>query len=717
MLKNRSQTLTLSTAGHEFVLSDGNDACLNFDKVLKSVKVTANELYDGPLTNSDINVTDQKEQKFLFAYEGEQDCNSNKALVWERNELEEKSVLYPDASSGIGFPEKLLDGLGLGLLTEGSFLGESNSEESGSSIYVGVGPAGNTSDKSISGGIKAGQSFLKNQAGSTLIDITGDGIDDILYRSDKGLRYCAAARQPNGHIKFSEERCGREVHGPEDIGISSSSIVSAGVEAHIANTFVGIGYNSSNNNTYVYFTDRDGDSLIDVVVYGKVHYGQGEICEGEVCSVAFKPKSALVPPLPGTYKDENKTRLAPGYKDTLDRMGATLASVSRRLDPLSYSQTSIAWQASLSGDLVLEGHFKLDAIVTKLGKEFIVADGFRSFKERQAKSQGFEEFYNDCDRFNHHPHCANAALPEASFDFIQVPPARIKLEISRSRKSASGEYKSNLQVCGQRDLPRGGKFDISELLEHSPCAEQSNSGWIMHIESNDVLYLTYTVHPDFTASLAPNANVSYVSVDDDADFGFEPIFGDFDIDEILPCTWMDQFGARTVSSDCLLGDQTRYTFNLATGLLTTNPRSSVPIPQGSKRQLLGRFNISTKLARDYDIYFDIYGSKDNLAWNIEEKLPLLYRQDISESCASETAPICEVTLELVCATSIAVCAEFEGDVAPAYSLAARLNVEHRTKPGLSAENLNSRLTSLVLQLDLCGKVALREATDDGWLGS
>ena len=28
-----------------------------------------------------------------------------------------------------------------------------------------------------------------------------------------------------------------------------------------------------------------------------------------------------------------------------------------------------------------------------------------------------------------------------------------------------------------------------------------------------------------------------------------------------------------------------------------------------------------------------------------------------------------------------------------------------------------RLTGLVLQLDLCGKVALREATDDGWLGS
>ena len=36
-----------------------------------------------------------------------------------------------------------------------------------------------------------------------------------------------------------------------------------------------LSYSSSRNDTYVYFTNRDADGLIDAVVYGRVLYGQG----------------------------------------------------------------------------------------------------------------------------------------------------------------------------------------------------------------------------------------------------------------------------------------------------------------------------------------------------------------------------------------------------------------------------------------------------------
>jgi hypothetical protein len=108
-------------------------------------------------------------------------------------------------------------------------------------------------------------------------------------------------------------------------------------------TFAGIGSNNANTNTYVYFTDRDGDGLVDVVVYGQVFYGQGEVkvkgADGsESYVVSFVPKSALTPPIPASVAVTRlDNRFAPEVRDTVRQIETRIAALSRRLQNLRYT--------------------------------------------------------------------------------------------------------------------------------------------------------------------------------------------------------------------------------------------------------------------------------------------------------------------------------------------------------------------------------------------
>jgi len=272
-------------ARHGFDLSAGDNACMNFERVLSSVTIEANPIYDtasGSMSTANRDLLDGAEglhdrQVFEFSYVGQDDCPDDNILVWDEHNLT-NPLHAEDANSGIGFPDGLLSSLGLDVLTQTSLLGESNTDETGASIYVGIGPVGDTSDKAFTGGIKAGLSFIKDRGGSTLIDVTGDGIADVLMRTSNGLKYCAATRAPNGTISYrSGTECG-EVYGLNDIAISSSSTQSFGVEGYHPVGFFGVGYNSASSDTYVYPTDRDGDGLTDFAVYGMSYspiVGQG----------------------------------------------------------------------------------------------------------------------------------------------------------------------------------------------------------------------------------------------------------------------------------------------------------------------------------------------------------------------------------------------------------------------------------------------------------
>lgn len=708
---------------HEFALTDGEDPCMNFDQVLRSVTVTANRLYDGPLADRDLSgngQADQSKQVFEFSYDGEQcDPENNdpetKAIIWREHKLE-NPLQDRDAESGIGFPRELLSGLGLDVLTDASLLGESNTDETGASVYVGIGPAGDTSDKSISGGIKAGQSFIQNRSGSTLIDVTGDGIDDILTRTSTGLEYCAASRAQDGSVTYPLDQCGRHVVGLNDIAISSSSTQSFGVEGFVPSGFFGVGYNSAASRTYVYFTDRDADGLIDAVVYGRVLYGQGETCPTPAtCFVQFSPESALAPPLPGPAGEatarnilEQENRKPPGFRESVEQMKLALNELSERLEQLSYSQTAMAWEAPLTGGLSVGGQFRLDASAPTPEGDGLLSNGLRRFPELRAKAHAFDQYVNECDEFPGRPHCPWAVQPGQSFTFPDVPAAVLRLERSQSRRANGAQYSDVIEFCGERTLPRGGVFEISQLMEGSSCAHHSEkNGWLLEAEAGDVFYLSYSVHPDFTGSLQPDARYEYKEfgitlerADGTKEINLDPAFnlglryGDYTVDEVYSCTWRDQFSGPPVETDCLLNRQNRYRFALATGLLTSNARAAAHVPRGSRREFLGEFEISTSFTQDYQISLDIHGGRLAADNRRAADLPLMFRHDISGACLGTQDAICKVTIEPICVTDHAICDAFLRDGADPWRIALRLRTEHKGHATALATNLDSRLTSL-----------------------
>jgi hypothetical protein len=286
-------------AKHSFILNKGDgddDPCMNFDAVLKTYEIVANGLYD---TDGSL-----ESQRFSFDYQGDKSSSSDKcARIWPQpQDLSTLGRLPAKAVSGrLGFPSGLLNDLGFGLLTSQSLLGTGRTEETGASLYVGVGPPGNTSFKELTVGLKGGVNFTKSEGDATLVDVTGDGIDDIVYRDDDGkIKYCAGVRDADGdhRIAYPTDRCGT-IEGISNFSIFSTATRSAGVDSYgPLGTFAGTGYNGSKSDSYVYFTDVDGDGLIDLVFYGQVFYGQGEDRTGGRNIVRVSPNSALSPHSP-----------------------------------------------------------------------------------------------------------------------------------------------------------------------------------------------------------------------------------------------------------------------------------------------------------------------------------------------------------------------------------------------------------------------------------
>lgn len=717
---------------HIFELSLGRDPCLNFDKVLRRVVVEANPKYNngsaGDLTTRDLvggAPSEHVEQVFEFAYTGEigDRCPENGILVWQDDTID-NPYANTNATSGIGFPDGLLSRLGLGTLTSSSLLGESNTDETGASTFVGIGPIGDTSDKAVTGGIKAGHSFMQTRGGSTLIDVTGDGIDDILIRTREGLKYCAASRQADGSITYkSGDSCGN-VYGLNDIVISSASTRSFGVEGYVPFGFFGVGHNSASSETYVYPTDRDGDGLTDFAVYGRVVYGQGETCHDDpddpdkkTCYVQFSPESALTPPIPGVTGVvgaaealEGERRRPPGFMQTINQMRDSLADLRMRLDGLAYSQTSISWEAPLTGTLAIEGQFRLDATVSGPLGDVAIADGFRDYPGLRTAAHAFDQFLNDCDEFPSRPHCPGSVGAGHSISFPATPSAFIRLELSRILDD--GAYEAPVD-CGVKALPRGDTFELVDILDGSACARLTPDGPVLDVKVGDVLYLSYSVHPDFTASLQPDARYEYRSFviggetpraelavrNLDPAYDLESRFGEFEIEEIYSCTWRDQFSRTDVQTDCLLNHQNRYSYTLAAGLLTSNTSATALVPRGSDRTISGRFSISTELTQDYLVTLELRGLPMASGNVRAADLPVMFYQDVTAACApteaEERSPVCKVDIDLICAANQEpMCDAFLSENAPAWRVALDLDMKHRDFPDRPVSNLDGRLTSL-----------------------
>jgi RHS repeat-associated protein len=710
-------------ARHSFDVR-GDDACTNYDLLLRGYEVQANRHYDD-IDGAAVDASEDPlaKQTFSFSYNGERSraaggCNSLWPAATAYGDLGGRLKEAPGGQ--LQFPAGLLRDLGFGLLTGGSLLGTSRSEETGASLYVGFGPIGDTSSKATTCCFKAGANFTKTEGNSTLVDVSGDGIDDLIFRDHGELRYCAgqrAAHSENGiyKIDYPLNRCG-VVRGVSDFAISSSDTKSIGAEFYPYNSlFIGVAFNASQNENYVYFTDRDGDGLIDIVNYGRVLYNQGESIEGGRYVVRFTPRSALIPPIPNKVSEGAlSARIPTDMRDSITAIEAKIEAASRALQELDFSQTVVGWEAPLTGNVALSGTLisgssKPDGDnAGPFGPKF----GPTEFDALNAKVERYQSYIKDrqdCRLWEAEEHChADSSDPlgphyrptPRRISFIKAPIAVAKLWVYR-------RVSGTVEPCGEKALTAI-PLDLATVTDPALCRLAEAPSGQIRMEAGDVLYLAYSIHPHFAAWHKPAAKIAYIAVDDDSVFnrhkaGAAP--------QGLPCRWKDQADPAE-SSDCLLAQQTRYEFDLRTGLIPTAPATAATLAPGNGRRFGGRLDIPADLARDYQVYFDVVGEprqepppgtkvpeRPNGAFGPllkpAQSLPRLFRQDISTQCALAVGT-CSVDIAPVCApVGPDVNCDAFTDPGRSIALASRVTVLHRVSDvELPVRNISARLADL-----------------------
>lgn len=704
-------------SSHTFVLGDDDQPCMNYERVLKSYNVWANPLVDGGLTRTNAASPRDEVQSFGFDYTGEA-C----AARWsdpQNVETAMSSDIGLKAPGGnLDFPSALLTDLGFELQQQRSLLGTSRTEETGASLYVGVGPIDNLTSKPVSGGVKGGTTFTKSEAYSTLVDVTGDGIDDMVFRADGKLRYCAGSRDPSNKFKMEYMRCG-EILGPREISVSDTSTLSVSAEGFApANTFGAVGYNQSTNNTYVYFTDQDGDGLVDLAAYGQVLYGQGEekLASGEN-AVRFLPKRGLIPPVPGQItKAALQARVPTQLRESVRQVETRLAEISASLEKLQYSQTTLAWESPLDGLVSISGQLVFDDMVATDGA-WPATFSPAKFEALPAEVKPYADYLAEkatCKKWSDEPTCYQSVSAPFSPGYEPAEPASFKftatpqsyLQVSHFDRQERTTKPCSDSVALTREPANSQSLDLSALtfIDCQPTpAEIGNDIHIdptklLRVKAGDVIHVTFSIHPHYGKIVRPWVKFTYEDVDGDPVFRFLK-YGKITtggtkagIERAIKCAWRDP-GATTFDEACRLAALTRYEYDLSSGTLTSAPGARRVLPAGTEREIRGRFTLPD-LSRQYDVFLDLIGAETTDAdagrTDIPEGTPLA-RINATSACA---AGECTVDLSAFCKGPLpdSPCSGILTEGMP-HVLALRLTILHKGTE-IPVRDISSSLAAL-----------------------
>lgn len=149
---------------------------------------------------------------------------------------------------------------------DASALGGSGSTSVSGGSAATVGPLGSlaTKDYTVGGNFALGKSDATGLI--ALVDINGDGLPDKVFRQDDRLFY-----RPN---LGPEQAFGDKfpISGINQFSFSKTTFNSVGFEANVTPVFVGYEDTSERTTTEVYFSDFNGDELMDIASKGVVYF-------------------------------------------------------------------------------------------------------------------------------------------------------------------------------------------------------------------------------------------------------------------------------------------------------------------------------------------------------------------------------------------------------------------------------------------------------------
>jgi RHS repeat-associated protein len=149
---------------------------------------------------------------------------------------------------------------------DASLLGGSSSNSINGGSAATVGPLGSLASKdyTVGGNFSIGKSDANGLL--ALVDINGDGLPDKIFQQNNQLFY-----RPNlgAEQAFGEKYA---ISGIKEFSVTKTNFSSFGFEANVTPVFVGYENTSERSTTEVYFSDFNGDDLIDIAARGRVYF-------------------------------------------------------------------------------------------------------------------------------------------------------------------------------------------------------------------------------------------------------------------------------------------------------------------------------------------------------------------------------------------------------------------------------------------------------------
>ena len=225
----------------------------------------------------------------------------------------------------------------------------------GGHLYVGVGTA---AGKSTSIGVKVGFSHSENNGLLALVDVDGDNLPDKVFKDGGSVRYRKNLSGPAGQLRFEDQL--RTLNLPGINGESSNSLT-LGIEGYLSGVAAQLDYVNTFSSNSQYFSDVNGDGIIDLVNGTSVLFGW--IGAGGTPVYGLSGDT----PVPVGTGTVDTTGLFDNFTQDRERMDQSfplLDSVRR-------------WVAPFAGTVKVEGQVSLSASTATARAASNTADGVR----------------------------------------------------------------------------------------------------------------------------------------------------------------------------------------------------------------------------------------------------------------------------------------------------------------------------------------------------
>ncbi|MEL7247890.1 MAG: SpvB/TcaC N-terminal domain-containing protein, partial [Bacteroidota bacterium] len=192
-----------------------------------------------------------------------------------------------------------------------------------------------------------------------LVDINSDGLPDKVYRKGGSLHYRPNRSVPGGLQAFGEER---PIHGISQFSTASTSSNSFGAEGNPPFAYVGYEFTDAKTTNNTYFTDFNGDGLLDIAQNGTVWFNHLD-ANGDP---TFTTDSGDTPsPIqPGSELDDSLFEVDP-------------QELEDRIDQYPLQDVIRMWEAPATGTVQIEAPVQLAEPTDPMAQSYQSDDGVR----------------------------------------------------------------------------------------------------------------------------------------------------------------------------------------------------------------------------------------------------------------------------------------------------------------------------------------------------